>query len=76
MKNKKQYEAHLNELYNDCFTQQEAQFNFEYLTSKWRHPRTTKKHILNMYERRELGTLLRKLDPIAFNVGFNEWNKK
>jgi len=63
----KEKEKHLNELFFDYYSEQEAVENFVYLTSKNRQKRTTENHIRNCFERRELGSLLRRLDPIAFN---------
>jgi hypothetical protein len=65
--NAKQKEKHLNELYTDCFSENQAIDNFIYLTSKNRSQRTTEAHIKKCYQNRELGSLLRRLDPTAFN---------
>lgn len=65
----KDKERHLNELYFDCFSEEQAVDHFIYLTTKGRQGgSTTENHIRNAYRRRELGTLLRRLDPIAFNT--------
>lgn len=65
-KTKKSYEEFLNEIgcsYEDC----------EYLTNK-----TRKKHLsarslkFYLFEKR-YGTVLRRYDPIAFQVGYNEY---
>lgn len=66
-KNLKAKEKHLNELYADCFSESEAIDNFIYLTNKSRSKHTTEKNILNSFINHELGTLLRKYDPTAFN---------
>lgn len=68
-KTKKAKEQHLNEMYTDSFTENEAVENFIYMTSKQRSKgnRTTVSHIRNCHQRRELGSLLRRLDSIAFN---------
>lgn len=61
-------EAHLNALYNDCYSEEQAVDNFIYLTTKGRQGgSTTENNIRNAYRRRELGTLLKRLDPVAFN---------
>ena len=62
----KQKEQHLNDLYFDCFSEEQAVDTFIYLTSKQRDKRTTERNIRNAYNRRELGSLLRRLDPTAF----------
>ena len=65
----KQKEQRLNETFSDCMMAQDALIYFEYMTSKQRKAgqRTTKSNILNCYYSRRLGSLLRRLDPIAFN---------
>ena len=63
----KQKEQHLNALYTDIYTEQDAVDNFIYLTNKKRGRATTERNIRNAHQRRELGSLLRRLDPIAFN---------
>jgi len=65
-KNNKQKEIHLNRMYADIFSEEEAVDNFIYLTNKSRNKRTTEKHIRNCFNNHELGTLLRRLDPQAF----------
>ena len=68
-KTKKAYEEYLNNLgcsYENC----------EYLTNKNRaggylKPQSLK---LALYKKR-YGTILRKFDNIAFNVGFNDWSR-
>jgi len=62
-----QREKHLNALYFDAFSEEQAIDNFIYLTNKSRGKYTTERNLRNAYHRRELGTLLRRLDPIAFN---------
>ena len=69
MKSKKtkfRYERHLNDLYSDTFSQQEAVEHFDYFKCR---PGT----IANAHTQHTLGTLLRRKDPIGFNVGFNDW---
>jgi len=62
-------ERRLNEIYFDSYSEEQAVEAFIYLTNKDRIGKhTTVNNIRNAYRRRELGTLLRRLDPIAFNV--------
>lgn len=70
---KKAFEAHLNELYADAYSQQQALDNFIYLANNSRHKSTTSERINEAYANRTLGSLLRAYDPIAFNVAFNDW---
>lgn len=67
----KNYEAHLNELYTDIYSAEEAVEQFEYLNSgKIKH-----ETIIIAHENHELGTLMRKHDPIGFNAGYSEWSR-
>lgn len=66
-KTAKQKEEYLNALYFDIYSEEQAVESFIYLTNKSRGKATTENNIRNHYKRRELGTLLRKFDPIAFN---------
>jgi hypothetical protein len=59
-------EKHLNELYFSCFSEEQAVEQFIYLTNKSRGKITTKAHIRKCYQNRELGSLLKRLDPIAY----------
>lgn len=69
MKTLKAKEQHLNELYSSCYSEEEAVEHFIYLTSKNRGAsgRTTESHIRHCHRNYMLGSLLRRLDPIAFN---------
>lgn len=60
-------EKSLNNLYFDCYTEEQAVEKFIYLTNKIRGNHTTEKNIRKQYRMRKLGTLLRRLDPVAFN---------
>ena len=61
-------EKHLNALYADIYSEQEAMDNFIYLTNKNRSGgHTTEKNIRTCFYNHTLGSLLRKYDPIAFN---------
>lgn len=70
---KKAFEAHLNELYADAYSQQQALDNFIYLASPHRDKSTTYPRIIAAYNNHTLGSLLRTYDPTAFNVAFNDW---
>lgn len=74
-KNPKNYEAYLNELYFDSYSESQAFDNFEYLTNKSRGKSISKSKLMQAYHARELGTILRKYDPIAFQVGLNDWSR-
>lgn len=74
-KTKKVYEAHLNAAYADAYSLYEAIDNFEYMCNRSRSRATTTNAIHVAHTNHTLGTLLRKYDPIAFNVGFREWEK-
>lgn len=68
----KEQERYLNELYFDIYSEGQAIDNFIYLTNKSRGAHTTEAHIRKCYNRRELGSLLRRLDPIAFQTSKND----
>lgn len=59
-KTKDNYESYLNEMfpYYEPF--------MEYLTTK-------STRVRNALDRASYGSILRKYDPIAFEVGFNDW---
>jgi hypothetical protein len=61
-------ERHLNQLYADIFSQEQAVEHFIYLTNKSRGNYTTEANIRKHHTNHTLGTLLRKYDPIAFNT--------
>jgi hypothetical protein len=65
MKNNK--EQKLNDLFSSCYSVDEALDNFIYLTNKSRGKHTTEQNIIIQYHNRKLGSLLKRLDPIAFN---------
>lgn len=69
-KTARNHEAFLNELFSDTYNEREAIERFEYLNNGKVQPRT----IVNAHTNHELGTLLRKHDPIAFNASYNEWS--
>lgn len=60
-------EKHLNDLFADIYSEEEAVNNFIYLANKNRSGgHTTEKNIRNCYTNHTLGTLLRKYDFTAF----------
>jgi len=67
-----EHERHLNALYADCFSEEQAVEQFIYLTSKQRNKRTTEANIRQQHTNHQLGTLLRKFDPIAFYTSIND----
>lgn len=73
-KTKKAYEQHLNASYANAYSLGEALENFSYLSSK-KGLKTTSNRIQTAHNNHTLGSLLRKLDPIAFNTGFNDWKR-
>ena len=70
----KQHEERLNQMYADIFTEEEAVEQFIHWTAKNRGKgnRTTEAHIRHCYINHMLGTLERRMDPIAFRVSRNE----
>ncbi len=70
---RKDYEKHLNEMLKDCFSFSQALHEYIYLASQNTKPRTSKSHLKQTIVNGELGSLIRRVDPIRFNVGFNEY---
>ena len=61
--------AFFNRVYSDCYSEDGAVNHLIYLTNKNRiGGHTTENHLRKMYRKRRLGEVLRKYDPIAFNV--------
>ena len=60
-------EKHLNQLYADIFSEEQAVEQFEYMINKSRGKHTTISAIRVAHTNHELGSLLKKYDPIAFN---------
>jgi len=60
-------EQHLNDMFADIYSEEEAVDNFVYLTSKNREKRTTERNIRNCFVNHTLGSLLKRLDPVALN---------
>lgn len=65
---KKQFEVYLNELYSYAYTLEGVKYLLGYLG--------TEKTIERNYDNVKLGTLLRKKDPLAFDVNYKEKNSK
>lgn len=59
-------EAKLNNIYSDCYTENDVVNELVYLTAKSRGKHTTENNIRKAYRERKIGTLLKRLDPIAF----------
>lgn len=66
---KNNYEQYLNSLYSSCCSIDEAIENFCYLKNGAIKEATLRLAYLNQ----RIGTLIRRYDPIAFNVGFREF---
>lgn len=63
------HEAKLNELYADTIPDYVTAFDkFDYMTNKSRGKYTTRNNIIKHYNAGTLGTLLKKYDPVAYNV--------
>ncbi len=62
------FEDYLNQLYSDCYNEDEAIENFCYMRNGKIWESLIRKHVKDC----ELGALLRKYDPICFNTLFNE----
>lgn len=69
------YEAELNGLYQSCMSADEAFNDLVYLTIRnpSRPKATTEARLKAAIQNGTAGTLLRRLDPIRFNVGFNDF---
>lgn len=61
-------ERRLNDQLSDIYTADEAIEKFLYLTNPKRGEYITERELREHYENRELGTLLKRLDPIAYNM--------
>lgn len=69
MKSIAKTERNLNDYYSDCLSLEQAIDSLIYLTNKNRpHKHTTVRNLTKHYYNRTLGTLLKKLDTISFNV--------
>lgn len=68
-KTRENYERYLNNLYADCYGLEQVQELFE-------HFKCRKSTIINAYHNHTIGSLMRRHDPIQFNVGYGEWSRK
>jgi hypothetical protein len=68
----KEYEQYLNDLYSEM-NEEEVLYSLIYLTNKRRGKHTTTSNIRKQYNLGKVGSLVKKLDSIAFTCGFNEW---
>jgi hypothetical protein len=71
-KSKASYENWLNDLYSDM-SQEEAVYALIYLTSKRRGKHTTTANLKKQHRSGKLGSLVKRLDPIAFSCGYNDY---
>lgn len=67
------YEEYLNDLYSQIFDADSAVDKFIYMTVPSRGNHLSEEEIQGHAYGNTLGTMLREYDPIAFNVGFGEW---
>ena len=58
----------LNDTFSDSFNEDELVDNFIYLTNKSRGKHCSEMAIRKAYQNREFAQLLKRLDPIAYNV--------
>lgn len=65
-------ENKIHEALTSIYTEDEVVDNFIYLTNKTRGSYTTEANIRKQYRQGCLGKLLKKYDPIYFNVQKNE----
>ena len=71
----KQKEQAVNQMYSDMSLDSMLE-NFIYLTNKSRGKHTTESNLTKQHQNNKLGTLLKKLDSIAYNcisdpIGYN-----
>lgn len=71
-KTKKDYENYLNSVYAEM-DKEEVMDKLSYLTNPMKVKKTSLVHLCNSYDRESIGTLLRRLDPMRFELGYNEW---
>lgn len=63
------HETKLNALYQDTIPDYVTAFEkFDYMTVRSRGKHTTRNNIIKHYNAGTLGTLLKRYDPMAFNV--------
>lgn len=68
MRAKTIHECHLNQFYNEVYTEDSAVEAFIYLTNKSRGQHTTEANIRKQFRNGKLGSLVKKLDPIAYQL--------
>lgn len=73
-KTKTAYEKYLNDLYENEMKTDAAINALIYLQSKKYCMKMAKQKTKHMIINGHAGSVLRFRDPIAFNVGYNEWN--
>lgn len=69
--NRKQFEAYLNELYAEQYEIDVAS-QLIYLTNPERGNYISSKKLMENIRAHKAGTILRKLDPVAFTCAFND----
>lgn len=69
----KNYENYLNDLFNNEAPETVFE-NHVYLTNKSRGKFVSEKRLKAIIQKGEVGTLLRRLDPIAFSTGMRDAN--
>jgi hypothetical protein len=73
MKTDKQLETDLNNMFSEAINSPEkALEHFAYLTNKNRTKHCTENHIVKCFNNGKLGTLLKRLDYIAFSASRND----
>lgn len=75
MTTKSKTEKSLNDYFDETFEYNELIEKFIYLTNKQRGDAISLKRLKNYILSKEVGTMLRKYDPIAFNTQYQEDNR-
>lgn len=71
----KKVEKHLNELYADCYSEEQTVDLLLYLTNKNRRGgHTTEKTIRHYHNNHMIGTLIKKYDTVAFECAKSNLN--
>ena len=68
-KTRKQYEEYLNEMITSSYGQNELIEKYKYLTKNSRV-------LLMAWYQRRVGSLIRRQDPVLFDVGYSEWSRE
>ena len=74
-KTKETYENYLNDHYDSVGFESTCR-QLIYLTNPDRGKHISNSVLEKWIGFKRAGTLLRKYDPIAFNTGFNDWNRR